>query len=263
VRQRTQTWVVVEPPREHDDGMRRDGVPFHPAGSFVPDGRSGAPVGTRAAWLREVIARTPLSTWTALFPLPGPANPMEVVCLPIADDFARDVHLGWARAAVRQRDAQWARALLRGGVVLEEVEALVDLLAVLPEPERDPAAADLIRWVDGKADLLRVLDRVPGPWAGMLADTVLGVMADELSRGAPTGPVDGPAHGGTTHGGPDSARFLAQLCRLADERLTPDIAPRLDELSRRHPGNWPLTELTETLRFRHDMVRELMPRGPA
>jgi hypothetical protein len=148
-------------------------------------------------------------------------------------------------------------------VVLEEVEALVDLLAVLPEPERDPAAADLIRWVDGKADLLRVLDRVPGPWAGMLADTVLGVMSDELSRSAPTGPVDGPAHGGAAHGGPDSARFLAQLCRLADERLTPDIAPRLDELSRRYPGNWPLTELTETLRFRHDMVRELMPRGPA
>jgi hypothetical protein len=179
---------------------------------------------------------------------------MEVVCLPIADDFARDVHLGWARAAARQRDAHWARALLKGGVVLEEVEALVDLIAVLPEPERDPAATDLIRWVDGKVDLLRVLDRIPEPWNGTLADTVLGLLAEELRRVAPDGPAAGAAHGG-----PDSARFLAQLCRLADERLTPEIAPRLDELSRRHPGCWPLTELTETLRFRHDMVRELMP----
>ncbi|MGI8332258.1 DUF5691 domain-containing protein [Actinomadura scrupuli] len=253
VRQRTQTWVVVRPPDGHDEGMGRDGVPFHPAGSFVPDSRSGAPVGTRAAWLREIIARTPLATWTALFGAHGPASPMEVVCLPIADDFARDVHLGWARAAVRQRDARWAQALLKGGVVLEEVEALADLLGVLPEPERDSAAADLTRWVDGKVDLLRVLDRIPAPWTGTLADTVLGVLAEELRHVAPAG--SGGAHG-------DSARFLAQLCRLADERLTPDVAPRLDELGRRHPGCWPLTELTETLRFRHDMVRELLPGPP-
>jgi hypothetical protein len=257
VRLRTQTWVVVEPPHDHDEGMQRDGVPFHPAGSFVPDGRSGAPIGTRVAWLREIIARTPLTTWTVLFGAPGPASPMEVVCLPIADDFARDVHLGWARAAVRQRDAAWAQALLKGGVVLEEVEALADLLGVLPEPERDAAAADLIRWVDGKVDLLRVLDRIPGPWTGTLADTVLGILAEALRRGAAAEPAGGA-------GGPhsDTARFLAQLCRLADERLTPHIAPRLDELSRRHPGCWPLTELTETLRFRHDMVRELVQREP-
>jgi Family of unknown function (DUF5691) len=258
VRLRTQTWVVVRPPRDHDEGMRRDGVPFHPAGSFVPDGRSGAPVGTRAAWLREIIARTPLSTWTALFAGPGPASPMEVVCLPIADDFARDVHLGWARAATRQRDARWAQALLKGGVVLEEVEALADLLGVLAEPERDVAAADLIRWVDDKADVLRVLDRIPGPWTGALADTVLGTLTDELRRVAPAGPVDGA---GLPPG--DSTRFLAQLCRLANERLAPGLAPRLDELSRRHPGCRPLTELAETLRFRHDMVRELAPHIPA
>jgi hypothetical protein len=258
VRLRTQTWVIVEPPQGHDEGMRRDGVPFHPAGSFVPDSRSGAPVGTRAAWLREIIARTPLTTWTTLFGPHGPASPMEVVCLPIADDFAPDVHLGWARAAVRQRDARWAQALLKGGVVLEEVEALADLLGVLPEPERDSAATDLIRWVDGKVDLLRVLDRIPAPWTGTLAGTVLGILAEELRRGAPAGPAAGASG---PHG--DSARFLAQLCRLADERLTPDIAPRLDELSSLNPGCWPLTELTETLRFRHDMVRELVPRPPS
>jgi hypothetical protein len=261
VRARTQTWVVVEPPQGYDEGMRRDGVPFHPAGSFVPDSRSGAPVGTRAAWLREIIARTPLSTWTDLFGPHGAASPMEVVCLPIADDFARDVHLGWARAAVRQRAARWAQALLKGGVVLEEVEALADLLGVLPEPERDPAAADLIRWVDGMTDLLRVLDRIPGPWTGSLAGAVLATLGEELRR---SGPAPGDrARPGTTGPHGDSARFVAQLCRLADERLTPDTAPELDGLSRRYPGCWPLTELTETLRFRHDMLRELAPRAPA
>lgn len=77
VRGRTQTWIQVEPPQAHGEDLARDGVPFHPSGSFAPRG-GGSPVGTRAAWLREILARTPLSTWTDLFGLP----PMEIVCLP-------------------------------------------------------------------------------------------------------------------------------------------------------------------------------------
>ncbi|WP_131743019.1 DUF5691 domain-containing protein, partial [Actinomadura roseirufa] len=114
VRGRERTWILVEAPREHDEDLARDGVPFHPGGSFAPGG--GGPVGTRAAWLREILARTPLTTWTDLFGLP----PMEIVCLPLGDAggagkastagepggadsggrAARDVHIGWARAAL-------------------------------------------------------------------------------------------------------------------------------------------------------------------
>ncbi|GAA2106918.1 DUF5691 domain-containing protein [Actinomadura alba] len=230
VRHRAQRWIVVEPPAGHDDAMQRDGIPFHAAER----------IGDRAGWLREVLARTPLATWTELFGM----RPMEVVCLPIADAVdhdvhsAKDVHLGWARAAVRQRDAGWARALLKGGVVVDEVEALADLLAVLPAGERDAAAADLIRWVEGHDDLIRTLDRIPGPWTGELADTVVATLLTAARR-------------------PDAARFVSRLCRLADERLTPGAVSRLDEITRDHANSWPLTELTETLRFRHHMLEEL------
>lgn len=239
VRQRTQTWVVVEPPAAHDNGMARDDIPFHAAGSFAPSATTGNPVGTRVGWLREIIARTPPATWTELFG----GTPMEVVCLPIADDFARDVHLGWARAASRQRDAQWARALLKGGVVLDEVEALADLLAVLPDGEREEAAADLLRWTSGQVDQLRVLDRIRGPWTGALAGAVLTALTGAMK------PAEGP--------GGAAGRFLAQLCRLADDRLSPAAAPLLEDLASRHPESWPLTELTETLRFRNEMLQEL------
>jgi hypothetical protein len=151
---------------------------------------------------------------------------------------AKDVHLGWARATARQGDADWARALLKGGVVLDEVETLADLLSVLPAGERDCAAADLIRWVEGHADLLRALERIPGPWGGELADAVVGILMTASRR-------------------PDAARFVAQLCRLADERLTPDAAPRVNENIPDRAESWPLTELAETLRFRHDMLEEL------
>jgi hypothetical protein len=203
VRLRTQTWIVVEPP---DGG---------------------------AAGLRDLLTRTPLATWTALFGL----SPMEVVCLAIADDHARDVHIGWARAAVLQRDAAWARALLKGGVAPEEIEVLADLLGALPAAERGGAAAELLRWADGYRDLVRILDRIPGPWAGELADAVLRSLTGAAQRA-------------------EGARYLGQLCRLADERLGPDIAAKLEEVSRRYDA-WPLTELAETLRFRHDMLKEL------
>jgi hypothetical protein len=241
VRGRDQLWIAVEPPAGHDAGMARDGIPFHSAGSFAPAQLGGTPVGTRAGWLREIIARTAPETWTDLFGV----SPMEIVCLPIADDYAKDVHLGWARAAVRHRDSGWARALLKGGVVVEEVESLADLLTVLPDDEQEVAATDLLRWAGGQVDLLRILDRMPGPWVGALASTVLAALAAAVGQSA------GP------HGA--DARFLSQLCRLADDRLSPAIAPRLAELGARHPGSWPLTELAETLRFRHDMLEELTP----
>jgi hypothetical protein len=168
---------------------------------------------------------------------------MEVVCLPVADDYARDVHIGWAQAVLRQRDAGWARALLKGGVVVDETEALADLLAVLPRPERDAAAAGLVRWVDGYPGLIRVLTRIPGPWSGELAEAVIAALTDL-----------GPAG---DHPALRSEHHLARLCRLADERLTPETLPRLTELAAQHPQAWPLAELIETLRFRRDMLDEL------
>ncbi|MEV0662864.1 DUF5691 domain-containing protein [Actinomadura luteofluorescens] len=233
VRGRRQTWIRVEPPHAHDEDMARDGVPFHPTGSFAPRG-GGAPVGTRAAWLREILARTPLSTWTELFGLP----PMEVVCLPVSDSEGRDVHIGWARAALGQHDTGWARALLRGGVMVDEPEALADLLPVLPGPERDPAAADLIRWVEGRPDLLRVLERVPGPWAGPLAAAVVGTLS--ASAESPTRRDE---------------HLITQLCRLADQRLDPAAAARLAALGPAAPRA--VTELIATLRFRDEMLKEL------
>ncbi|HZB30655.1 MAG TPA: DUF5691 domain-containing protein [Streptosporangiaceae bacterium] len=199
-----QTWIIVEPP---DGGI---------------------------AALCDLLAHTPPGNWTTRFR----RSAAEVVHLPIADDHDKDVHIGWARAAVSCRDVEWARALL--GVLAAEIDVAVDLLGVLPAAERAARAADLLRGADGYRGLIRVLDRMPGPWAGELADAVLDALADAAAR-------------------PDGARYLGQLCRLADERLSPGVADRLVEITRRH-DTWPLAELAETLRFRRDMLEELSER---
>ncbi|TDC64500.1 hypothetical protein E1200_20200 [Actinomadura sp. GC306] len=235
-RGRRQTWIKVDPPPAHDEEMARDGIPFHPAGSFAP--RGGKPVGARSAWLREVLSRTPLATWTELFGLP----PIEIVCLPVPEADGRDVHVGWARAALIQHDVEWARALFKGGVMVDEPEALAELLPVLPEAERDAAAAGLIRWIEGEIDLLRVLERVPGPWTGALASAVLAILTAAAGRGTRR-----------------EEHLVGQLCRLAHERLDPAAAPRLDALAAEAGAAVPraVTDLTDTLRFRAEMLKEL------
>lgn len=227
-------WIEVEAPHEHDAGLARDGVPFHPGGSFAPRPGSG-PVGTRAAWLREILARTPPATWTSLFGLP----PDGIVRLPVAGGGAGDLHTGWARAALNQRDAGWARALLGDGAAVDEPEALADLLGVLPEDERGAAAAGLVRRAPDRAELLRLLERVPGPWTGPLAAAVVTILTG--SAGLPTRAAE---------------HTLVRLCRVADLRLDPAAAARLAEHPvRPHPR--PLTDLVETLRFRGEMLKEL------
>ncbi|QFG20571.1 DUF5691 domain-containing protein [Actinomadura sp. WMMB 499] len=226
-------WIEVEAPGEHDAGLARDGVPFHPGGSFAPRPGNG-PVGTRVAWLREILARTPLSTWTSAFGLP----PAAIVRLPVPGG-AGDPHTGWARAALNQRDAEWARALIEAGAVADEPEALADLLDVLPEGERDAAAAALVRRVPDRGDPLRLLERVPGPWAGPLASAVVAILASAAGR-----PTRAAEH------------TLTRLCRVADLRLDPAAAARLAEHPVR-PLPRPLTDLIDTLRFRDEMLKEL------
>jgi hypothetical protein len=127
-----------------------------------------------------------------------------------------------------------------GGLPAGRLDLAADLLGVLPATDRGPAAAELLARAGGYRDRVRILDAVPGPWAGRLADAVLGLLTDAAGRA-------------------DTTRYsgvVGQLARLAEERLSPAVVPRLVEITRQH-DTWPLTDLAETLRFRRDMLDEL------
>nr|WP_246494421.1 DUF5691 domain-containing protein [Streptomyces zagrosensis] len=94
-----QTEVVIDPPRSCDSEMQRDGV--------VPKAPSGR--GERAWWLGQLVEATPLATWSQQF---GGRTPARILAVPVADGWEAELHAAWSRAAVRQRDAAWARALL-------------------------------------------------------------------------------------------------------------------------------------------------------
>ncbi|GAB1822482.1 DUF5691 domain-containing protein [Herbidospora sp. RD11066] len=196
-------------PTACDSVMERDGV------------RSRPPAGTgpRSWWLQQVVAHTPLGFW------PGHlgAEPAELVRMTIGD-WAREIHMGWIRAAILQDDPVWARALF-------DVEPLTDLLAVLPPDERSWRAAEIVRAGNVDGQLIMMLGGVPGPWSGPLAAAVLQRVADIASSQ--------PWNAG-------------ELARLAGERLDPTGHYDLDQL----PDIGELHTAAALLRFRSDMIKE-------
>jgi len=159
--------IAVEPPAVCDAAMRRDGIPER-----SPTGRA-----ERAFWLGEIVAATPTAVWPALLGAPGPD---EVLRLPVAGGHADELRTAWARAAVRQGDAAWARALL-GRLPAEEAPP-PGLLGVLPREERGAWTAAFIDR-NGLADAFQALVACPPPWPERLGEAVLAALARTADHG--------------------------------------------------------------------------------
>jgi Family of unknown function (DUF5691) len=91
--------LVVSPLGECSAAMRRDGI--------TPVAGARAALGVnRDLLLLEVIARTPVRTWTDGFGM----RPAEILDLTLGS-WAPVLFAGWSRAAISQRDQEWMAAL--------------------------------------------------------------------------------------------------------------------------------------------------------
>ncbi|MER7347061.1 DUF5691 domain-containing protein [Streptomyces aurantiacus] len=158
--------LTVETPHECDAGMERDGVAPKP-----PAGR-----GERSWWLGQLVEAAPLTSWQRRL---GDRSPADIVALPVADDWRGELHAAWCRAAVRQRDANWSRALLGspsspdaagpGAVSLAE---RAKLLTTLPASERAEWVAGFID-SHGLSEAFQLLGVCAVPWAPALGRAVV------------------------------------------------------------------------------------------
>ncbi|HEU4426523.1 MAG TPA: hypothetical protein VFR67_28635, partial [Pilimelia sp.] len=165
------------------------------------------------------------------------------------------VRRGLARAAAIQRDGAWAAALadpLTADVAGQGrpddrllLEALYDALP--PDDLAVRATGALARGLAGATavGIEHVLALCPRPWPPAVVEAVLQALEEQL----------GHRSGGWR---------VAALCELAALRLPADIAPRATALVERlravrphDPGVAVVERLATTLRFRHDMLREL------
>ncbi|MBT2415182.1 hypothetical protein J7I94_32370 [Streptomyces sp. ISL-12] len=247
-RTRTAPTIVVETPHECDAGMERDGVVPKP-----PNGR-----GERSWWLGQLLEAAPLPTWTRRL---GGRTPQEIVTLPVADDWQGEVHAAWCRAAVRQRDTAWARALLgsptapeAGGPGAVSLAERAKLLGVLAAAERAEWVAGFIA-THGLSEAFQLLGVCAVPWAAPLGRAVVDAL--NIARDAGNYPWS-----------------FSGVMGLAERCLDPSEADRFDGLSAipdepedASPGAggyWAeaFQRLVTTLRLRATMAEELEP-GPA
>ncbi|MEW1627411.1 DUF5691 domain-containing protein [Streptomyces sp. NPDC089173] len=235
--------IAVEAPHECDAGMQRDGVAAVP-----PSGR-----GERSWWLGQLVEATPLGVWQERF---GGRPAAEIVALPVADDWAGELHAAWCRAAVRQRHPEWARALLGAASVPPagspgpaSIAERSKLLAVLSEAERADWVAAFIA-AHGLSEAFQLLGVCTVPWTGPLGRAVVDAL--DIAR-------DGGSYPWSFSG----------VMGLAERCLDPAEADRLeiltatpDEREGASPGAggyWAeaFQRLVSTLRLRAAMEAEL------
>ncbi|MFJ8188480.1 DUF5691 domain-containing protein [Streptomyces sp. NPDC096094] len=237
--------IAVEAPHECDAGMERDGVVAKP-----PSGR-----GERSWWFGQLVEAAPLGTWSARF---GGRTPEEIAALPVTDDWRSDLHAAWCRAAVRQRNGAWARALLgaptapeAGGPGAVSLAERAKLLGTLDAGERAEWVAGFIA-THGLSEAFQLLGMCGVPWAPPLGRAVVDAL--NIARDAGSYPWS-----------------FSGVMGLAERCLAPSEAGRLDGLlaipdepedaSPGAGGYWAeaFQRLVSTLRLRAAMAEELEP----
>ncbi|MEV5431450.1 DUF5691 domain-containing protein [Streptomyces sp. NPDC052701] len=235
--------LVVEAPHECDAGMERDGVV-----AKAPAGR-----GERSWWFGQLVEAAPLETWPRRL---GGRTPEEIVALPVADDWQGELHAAWCRAAVRQRDAAWSRALLgepsapeAGGPGAVSLAERAKLLGTLDAAERAEWVAGFIA-THGLSEAFQLLGVCAVPWSAPLGRAVVDAL--NIARDAGSYPWS-----------------FSGVMGLAERCLDPAEANRLDALlavpdepedaSPGAGGYWAeaFQRLVTTLRLRAAMAEEL------
>ncbi|WP_030952146.1 DUF5691 domain-containing protein, partial [Streptomyces sp. NRRL S-481] len=235
--------IVVEAPHECDPGMERDGVV-----AKAPAGR-----GERSWWFGQLVEAAPLGTWSRRL---GGRTPREIVALPVADDWQGELHAAWCRAAVRQQDAEWSRALLgepsaaeAGGPGAVSLAERAKLLGTLDADERAGWVAGFIA-THGLSEAFQLLGVCAVPWAAPLGRAVVDAL--NIARDAGSYPWS-----------------FSGVMGLAERCLDPSEAGRLDALlavpdepenaSPGAGGYWAesFLRLSTTLRLRAAMTEEL------
>jgi len=158
------TRLLASPPAECDAAMRRDGIAPGP-------GAGRSQLADRTRLVLEMIARTPLDTWTGEFGM----TPAEIVTVR-SGDWAPVLFAGWSRAAIAQRNQDWMAALITEALTgrppgtTAETAALRQLArradpalgapGAMPDPEPGAPAAlyDTVGVLRFRYDMVKELD---------------------------------------------------------------------------------------------------------
>lgn len=224
--------LEVTLPSDPDAAGKRDGLDAKVFGTQKV-------LGEKAVLLVQILSAVPLSHWTES----SGQSPAALLKTAGKSEFGRAIATGWAWATQRQRDAEWAEAILDGEIQPHfELLSPQPLTAVLPEAKRAERFAAAIRAGALKASDISAwqsfasqLTWFSTPWPPALTRAIL----DALRSGA-------------THGIPWQQRGSYESLLL---RVPPAL---LSEAVWGWPANQDgVPEMIELLQFRHEALTAL------
>jgi hypothetical protein len=116
-------------PPECDKAMQRDGIEPKPPQGF----------GERIWWLVQILEFVPLDFWTAEWKL----APTEIVAASTGE-WAKELLEGWTRAAIRQKNDQWAAILFAAVLEGKRFDKFEGLLAAMSAAQRELRLTELL-----------------------------------------------------------------------------------------------------------------------
>jgi hypothetical protein len=228
---------VVQPPKACDAAMIRDGIEPKP------------PVGTgeRAWWLGQVLTASPLSAWSA----PDYPPPDRLVESLGKNEWIVDLWVAWARAATRERNGDWAEALLRN--LTKEAYGIPgvrrDLMEALSPDRRDALLLEYLRAETGPfgpkgSPVFELLYLIWTPISEELAREVLRRIREEVAGRSEK---------------PNFNQFLWTYVSGLGTRVPPGLADEVEGVAATGDlavlGRY-FDEFVNTLRFRREMHQE-------
>lgn len=227
---KTQLEVVL--PEACDKAMVRDGLEVKP-----PRG-----VGEKAWWLQQLLAATPLSTWTQRWPI------ATLIQAAAKSEWHTPIIVGWATAAERQRDAEWSEALINAEALADERIDRARLRLILGVDRREALALDALRIqpsLEMDQPARAAVVACQSGWSTNLSRAVLDQVVRHVSQNnskqpwAWSGFLDYVA-----------LCFAPELTAMATQRLMKAITAESNLASA-------VDKFLARLQFRHDMLKEI------
>jgi hypothetical protein len=224
--------LVVTPPAECDKAMQRDGIEPKPPQNL----------GQKAWWVKQMVAAAPPGTWTR----PGGATAQQLVDAAGKSDWSVALIDGWAEAAARHRDREWADAVFGARSGADSLAS--ELARSLPQQRREELAGELMEGRLGFSEPLLpvLLGACTEPWSRGFTELFL-----ERLRG--------PVTSAQTNSGTWAVR---SVLRRAASYMDPSAAlthgAALTGVSDVQAG-WrhEIDHMLGLLQFRHEMLKEL------
>jgi len=234
-------------PESCDRAMARDGL----------QATSRTKLGAKANLLYQMLAASPLSAWSERW------NVLvdQILDAAVGCEWKDACVQGWALAAVRQREAAWAEAILRTGyfskvsdtpLVVGLMETIRGLLSCLSPPTREAIIAEILKdkpFPLHSHPVMHFLTAGHWPWSTEFSRAVLDVLRRHFQK-----------HSEGYDGGLPRT-VAAQFSKCIDPSLAQEAATGWPvDGPRWAPSHAEMVDtLTSVLQFRRDFLLELKP----